>query len=231
MKLDAQTADQGVFYVSSKKQEVHEPQPCLDSSTARVAAADHELVQLGYQAELKRSRSTWQVAFMSFVLASVPYSLSTTMFYPLIGGGPVCVIWGWCAVCLIMLCVAISLGEITSVYPTAGGVYYQTFMVSPVWCRNVTAWICGWAYVMGTITITLAVNFGTSLFIVGCINIFTDEQGNGIFKVEKYQIFLLFVALTLLCNLLASLGNKWLPILDVRNKRLLFLTNLACSLE
>lgn len=84
-------------------------------------AADQVLETLGYKPELARNRSTFQVAFMSFVLASIPYGLATTLVYPLIGGGPVDVIWGWVAVSAIIACVAASLGEITSVYPTAGG--------------------------------------------------------------------------------------------------------------
>lgn len=77
--------------------------------------ADELLEALGYTSELTRTRSTLSVAFMAFVLASVPYGLSTTLYYPLTGGGPTTVIWGWVAVCALMMCVAISLGEITSV--------------------------------------------------------------------------------------------------------------------
>lgn len=84
-------------------------------------SADHLLETLGYTPELSRNRSTAQVAFMSFVLASIPYGLATTLYYPLLGGGPVDIIWGWVLVSLIIICVAASLGEITSVYPTAGG--------------------------------------------------------------------------------------------------------------
>lgn len=84
-------------------------------------AADDLLENLGYKPELKRNRSTLQVAFMSFVLASIPYGLATTLGFPIVGGGPVNIIWGWVAVSLIIVCVAASLGEITSVYPTAGG--------------------------------------------------------------------------------------------------------------
>lgn len=84
-------------------------------------SSDLLLESMGYKAELSRNRSTLQVAFMSFVLASIPYGLATTLYYPLVGGGPVNIIWGWVAVSCIILCVAASLGEITSVYPTAGG--------------------------------------------------------------------------------------------------------------
>ncbi|KAF2194562.1 amino acid transporter [Zopfia rhizophila CBS 207.26] len=177
-------------------------------------SADDLLEAMGYKAELVRSRSTLQVAFMSFVLASIPYGLATTFYYPLVGGGPVNIIWGWFAVSCIILCVAISLGEITSVYPTAGGVYYQTFMLSPPSYRRIASWICGWAFVVGNITITLAVNFGTTLFLVACVNVFESAPGVGVFQAETYQIFLIFVAITLLCNAVSALGNRWLPLLD-----------------
>lgn len=95
--------------------------------------ADNMLESLGYKPELERNRSTLQVAFMSFVLASIPYGLSTTMVYPLAGGGPVDIIWGWLGVSLIIICVAASLGEITSVYPTAGGTERLVFVLVP--CR------------------------------------------------------------------------------------------------
>lgn len=177
-------------------------------------SADDLLQAMGYKSELVRSRSTLQVAFMSFVLASIPYGLATTFYYPLVGGGPANIIWGWVSVSIIILCVAASLGEITSVYPTSGGVYYQTFMITPPSYRKIASWICGWSFVVGNITITLAVNFGTTLFLVGCINVFTDAEGNGILAGETYQVFLIFVGITLLCNAVSALANKWLPWLD-----------------
>ncbi|KAI1846025.1 hypothetical protein JX265_000949 [Neoarthrinium moseri] len=179
-----------------------------------IGSADELLGSLGYTPELSRNRSTLQVAFMSFVLASIPYGLATTLYYPLVGGGPVDIIWGWVAVSLIIICVAASLGEITSVYPTAGGVYYQTWMLSPPKWRHIAAWTCGWLYVVGNITITLAVNFGTALFLVACVNVFETAEGEGVLAGETYEVFLIFLGLTLLCNAVSSLGNRWLPILD-----------------
>jgi hypothetical protein len=178
--------------------------------------ADDLLQAMGYKSELVRSRSTFQVAFMSFVLASVPYGLATTLFYPIACAGPVGIIWGWLGVSLIIICVAASLGEITSVYPTSGGVYYQTFMLSAPSYRRIASWICGWAFVVGNITITLAVNFATALFLGACINVFETEPGVGIFEGVDWQIYLIFLAITLLCNMVSALGNRWLPWLDVR---------------
>ncbi|GAW19385.1 hypothetical protein ANO14919_088710 [Xylariales sp. No.14919] len=176
--------------------------------------ADQLLTSLGYKPELLRTRSTFQVAFMSFVLASVPYGLATTLYYPLVCGGPVDIIWGWVAVSLIIVCVAASLGEITSVYPTAGGVYYQAFMLAPMSYRRLAAWVCGWLYVVGNITITLSVNFATALFLVASVNVFQTAAGEDVLAGSAYQVFLIFLGVTLICNLVCALCNKWLPILD-----------------
>lgn len=115
----------------------------------------------------------------------------------------------------IILCVAASLAEITSVYPTAGGVYYQTFMLVSGKLQRPLSWICGLTYLAGNILITLAVNFGSTGFLIACLNIFEAAPGKGIFEASVYQQFLIFVAITVLCNLTSALGNRWLPILDV----------------
>ena len=65
------------------------------------------------------------------------------------------------------------------------------------------------------ITITLAVQFGTTLFFVACVNVFESEPGVGVWEAEVYQIFLVFVAVVLLCNIISAFGNKYLPMLDV----------------
>ncbi|PTU23683.1 hypothetical protein P175DRAFT_0447869 [Aspergillus ochraceoroseus IBT 24754] len=177
--------------------------------------ADHELETLGYVPELSRNRSTWHVVFMCFILSSVPYGLATTLFYPLAGGGPTNVIWGWVGVSLIILCVAASLAEITSVFPTAGGVYYQTFVLSPIWCRRISSWICGWSYVAGNMMITLAVNFGTTLFLVASLDVFEDSTGAGITDSwGAYQVYLIFLGITLLTHAIPAFGNKYLPWLE-----------------
>lgn len=93
------------------------------------------------------------------------------------------------------------------------------------------AWVTGWCFVLGNIIITLSVNFGTTLFLIGCVNIFTTtgmvpdpNDPTGVAMVEgqvgiydsrqPYQVWLIFLAITLFCNAVSSLGNKWLPLID-----------------
>ena len=170
------------------------------------AVADALLENLGYTPELSRNRSTWNVVFMSFILASVPYGLCTTYQYALAGGGPANIIWGWVLVSLIILAVAASLAEITSVYPTAGGVYYQTFVLAPIWCRRISSWVCGWAYFAGQVMITLAVNFGTAQFFIACLNVFNDSDGNGLTDSwGAWQTYVIFLAVTVICHVIPAL--------------------------
>lgn len=179
--------------------------------------ADATLENLGYTPELSRNRSTLNVVFMSFILASVPYGLSTTFYYALAGGGPANIIWGWVLVSLIILCVAASLAEITSVFPTAGGVYYQTFVLSPIWCRRISSWVCGWAYVAGQIMITLAVNFGSTQLFIACLNVFPGKvEGQGLTDTwGAWETYVIFLAVTLVCHAIPAFGNRWLPLLEV----------------
>ncbi|KAL3478908.1 amino acid/polyamine transporter I [Aspergillus californicus] len=187
----------------------------IESGPVDKTAADQTLETLGYTPELSRNRSTWNVVFMSFILASVPYGLSTTYSYALSGGGPTNIIWGWVLVSLIILCVAASLAEITSVYPTAGGVYYQTFVLSPIWCRRIASWVCGWAYVTGQIMITLAVNFGTTQLFIACLNVFQDSNGVGITENwVAWHTYVIFLAVTLICHAIPAFMNRWLVWLE-----------------
>lgn len=63
-------------------------------------------------------------------------------------------------------------------------------------------------------SITLSVTFGTTLFVVACINVFEVGPGVGVLAGEPYQVYLIFVGITLLSYAVSGLGNKWLPWLD-----------------
>lgn len=92
-------------------------------------------------------------------------------------------------------------------------------MLAPPRWRRIASWTCGWAYLVGNITITLAVNFGTALFFVSCVNVFSDDVDNPVLEGSPYQVYLIFLGITLLCNAVSALGNKWLPWLDVSPSR------------
>lgn len=50
------------------------------------------------------------------------------IYYPVLQrGGPVTMLLSWNIVAMFMMCVALSLAEICSLYPTSGGLYYWVY--------------------------------------------------------------------------------------------------------
>lgn len=45
-------------------------------------------------------------------------------------GGPSSMFWGWIVVVPFVICIALSMAEIVSAYPLAGGVYSWSFLLS-----------------------------------------------------------------------------------------------------
>jgi amino acid permease len=98
------------------------PLDSSDNAGLHLTNVDEDLARLGYAPELKRSLTVWAVMGLSFSIIAAPFGLSIGFSYALINGGPVTVLWGWVLVSLISLCIAASLGEICSCYPSSGGV-------------------------------------------------------------------------------------------------------------
>jgi amino acid transporter len=78
--------------------------------------------------------------------------------------------WDWIIMSLIYICIATSLGEIASLYPVSGGVYYWSFMLSPPKYAPLVSWIVGWLSVIGNVVVTLSVNFATTQLILSSVN-------------------------------------------------------------
>ena len=78
--------------------------------------------------------------------------------------------WDWIIMSIIYVCIATSLGEIASLYPVSGGVYYWSFMLSPPKHAPLVSWIVGWLSVIGNVVVTLSVNFATTQLILSSVN-------------------------------------------------------------
>lgn len=58
---------------------------------------------------------------------------------------------------------AMSLAEICSKYPTSAGAYYWTFCLAAPRYKKLSSWINGWLTMVGVWTISLSVNFVSTL--------------------------------------------------------------------
>lgn len=60
----------------------------------------------------------------------------------------------------ITVCIAVSLAEIASRFPVAGGAYYWSYILTPAKWAPVSSWVVGWLSVVGHVIVTLTANFG-----------------------------------------------------------------------
>jgi amino acid permease (GABA permease) len=136
---------------------------------------------------------------------AVPFGLSTTMYITLTDGQSVTVLYGWIFVSLVSLAIAASLAEICAVYPTAGGVYYWSAMLSTREYAPLMSFIDGWLTLVGNWTVTLSINFSGGQLILSAISLWSED-----FVPNAWQTILMFWAVMLICASVNIFGSAYL---------------------
>jgi amino acid permease len=95
-----------------------------EGSITAIDADDQLLASLGYRAELKREFSYFTVFGQSFGAMGIAPAIAESMIFSLGSAGAVGMVWTYLVGCLLLIPVALSLGELGSSMPTAGGLYY-----------------------------------------------------------------------------------------------------------
>ncbi|KGO43031.1 Amino acid/polyamine transporter I [Penicillium expansum] len=80
---------------------------------------DEQLYQLGYKPQLRRTRKLSSMLFMSLSIASIPYGIGSALINAVYGGGQLSLFIGLLVVLVLDTCVALSLSELASRYPTS----------------------------------------------------------------------------------------------------------------
>lgn len=102
------------------------------------------LEALGYTEELQRNRSLFTLLFQSLAIAAIPYGEGGPLISAIYGGGQLSIFVGWIVVLILDECVALSLSELASRYPTSAGPYYWSFQVRKcLIILDPPIWFCG----------------------------------------------------------------------------------------
>ncbi|KAH8722627.1 amino acid/polyamine transporter I [Phaeosphaeriaceae sp. PMI808] len=167
------------------------------------------LAQMGYQSQLPRNLSMFTILGLSFAIIAAPFGLSTTITITLIDGQSVTMLYGWILVTVISICIAASLAEICAVFPTSGGVYYWSTMLSPPQWAPLVGFVDGWLTLVGNWTVTLSINFSGAQLILSAISLW-DE----LFVATRWQTVLAFWGVMILCALVNTFGSRHLGFLN-----------------
>jgi amino acid transporter len=124
-----------------------------------------DLHQLGYAQQLFRQMGGFSNFAISFSIISILTGAVLLYGYGLKFAGPIINSVGWPVVSLFTLCVAASMAELASAYPTAGGLYFWAYRLG----GKTWAWATAWLNMIGQITITAGINVAAAIYIVGAI--------------------------------------------------------------
>jgi amino acid transporter len=166
------------------------------------------LTALGYTPELRRNRSLFTLLFQTLAIAAIPYGEGGPFATGVLGGGQLPLFLGWIVVCILDECVALSLAELASRYPTSAGPYYWAFQVAKT-KKTILSFITGWIWLVGNWTITLSVNFGFASLIAGTVSMYHPDWAP-----NAWVLLLIFYAICLLTFAICAFGNKFLPMVD-----------------
>ena len=156
-------------------------------AVVETTVSDERLLhRLGYAQELFRGMGAFRNFAISFSIISILAGCLPSYFVAFHWGGPVSVTWGWLIVGLFTTFVALSMAEIASTYPTAGGLYYWSSKLGgPAW-----GWFTGWFNLLGVVG-TGAVGYGLATFATALLNLLWGYPN------DRHHIFFLFVAVML----------------------------------
>src|SRR5438093_13754794 len=122
-----------------------------------------DLRRLGYAQQLFREMGGFANFAISFSIISILTGAVLLYGYGLKFAGPITNSVGWPVVSLFTLCVAASMAELASAYPTAGGLYFWAFRLGG---RN-WAWLTAWLNMIGQVTITAGINVAAATYLIG----------------------------------------------------------------
>ncbi|MEA2713435.1 MAG: hypothetical protein QOK27_1396 [Gemmatimonadales bacterium] len=125
----------------------------------------NDLHRLGYAQQLFRQMGGFSNFAISFSIISILTGAILLYGYGLKFAGPMINTVGWPLISLLTLCVAASMAELASAYPTAGGLYFWAYRLG----GRGWAWSTAWLNMIGQITITAGINVAASIYIIGAI--------------------------------------------------------------
>jgi len=129
-----------------------------DHSVADPLISEDErlLRELGYRQELARRMSGFSNFAISFSIICILAGGITSFHVGLCSAGGASIGLGWPLVCLFSLSVALTMAQVASAFPTAGGLYHWASILGG---RGI-GWLTAWFNLAGLIAVLAAVNAG-----------------------------------------------------------------------
>jgi amino acid transporter len=129
------------------------------------------LHRLGYEQELQRSMGAFSNYAISLSVVCILAGGVTSFHVGLCSVGGASVGLGWPLCCLFALLVALTMGQVASAFPTAGGLYHWAAILG----GRGWGWATAWFNLAGLVTVLAAINFGACEFATAALRYRLDQ--------------------------------------------------------
>jgi amino acid transporter len=123
------------------------------------------LRRMGYAQELRRGMSAFSNYAISLSIICILAGGVTSFQVGFCSVGGAAIGIGWPISCLLSLAVALTMGQVASAFPTAGGLYHWASILG----GRGWGWVTAWFNLAGLVTVLAAVNVGTWQFAAGAL--------------------------------------------------------------
>lgn len=143
------------------------------------------LHSMGYAQELERRLSRFSNFAVSFSIICILSGGINSLAQATSGSGGIGIGIGWLIGCFVSLTFAVAMSQISSAYPTAGGLYHWGSILG----NRGTGWVTAWLNLLGLVTVLGAINVGTWTFFVGAFGPALGIEGT----LTNQMIFLIII--------------------------------------
>src|SRR5258706_10988069 len=143
---------------------MNEPVVNSPAPAETLASRDEQLLKsLGYKQELARRMSGFSNYAISLSIICILAGGVTSFQVGFCSVGGASIGLGWPLVCCFSLVVALTMGQVASAFPTAGGLYHWAAILG----GRGWGWATAWFNLLGLVTVLAAINVGAVQFVAG----------------------------------------------------------------
>jgi amino acid transporter len=167
---------------------------------------ERTLRALGYSQELRRGLGAFSnfAVSLSIICILAGGVTSFHLGYCSVGGASIGL--GWPLATLFALAVALTMAQVASAFPTAGGLYHWAAILG----GRGWGWATAWFNLAGLITVLAAINVGLYRFVVGVLGLNPDALGAAGAVAVQTAAVLLITSSQALFNHLGIRVTSWL---------------------
>ncbi|KAF2639289.1 choline transport protein-like protein [Massarina eburnea CBS 473.64] len=172
--------------------------PTLDQDAIKLA-------EMGYKQDMQRNFSVWSVLGVGFSLTNSWFGISAALVTGINSGGPILIIYGIILIALVSTCVGITLSELASALPNAGGQYFWANELAPKKWANFASYLTGWFAWAGSVFTSASVALAMGSAMMGCYQLSHPD-----FTIETWHVFVTYQLANIFCFFFNCFG-KALP--------------------